>query len=181
MPVNANILPPIVSANPHLRAFVEAGETILNQNDLTVLLVYIVDIAPVSVLPYLAAQFQVLGAGGWQYADTEAKQRSLLKSGLKLNRTKGTIFAIKEALKFAGFGDATINEGDASGAQIICDGTYFCNGFLTADPANHLWAFFSIEIELNGQPNNAETLAKATNTVLEYKNARSKLTTLTLI
>lgn len=181
MAVDESILPPIVSANPHLRAFIDSGETILSQNDLTVLMVYFIDIAPVSVLPYLAAQFQVLGAGGWQYADTEAKQRELLKIGLKLNRLKGTIWAIKESLRLAGFGAATITEGDSAGAVIICDGTYICNGFLTANPANHLWAFFSIEIELNGQPNDAETLAKATNTVLEYKNARSKLQTLTLI
>lgn len=173
MAVEQSILTPTLSENPHLRAFIDASEAILSGYDITSLLVYIIDVAPVTVLPFLAGQFQVLGAGGWQYADTEQKQRDLLKRALELNRYKGTVWSVKEGLKLGGFGEVTLNEGVAG--QVVYDGTYQHNGVIDYSFVSNQWATFEAIIQLNGQANNQATLEKATAIINFYKNTRSKL------
>lgn len=66
--------------------------------DLAAVVIYDFDTVAASALPVLAEQFNVLGDAGWDLADTQAKQRALLKEAIALHRLKGTPRAIKRAL-----------------------------------------------------------------------------------
>lgn len=143
----------------------------LNELDLSPLLIYMIDTVPAVALPHLAAQFDILGYKGWRFAKTEAQQRDLLKKAIELHRFKGTPWSIKEAIRRAGYADATIIEG---GGQFL-DGTWNLDGTYTLSGAGN-WACFRVIFDLgNTKGISAEETQDITELVKEYKNARSKL------
>lgn len=93
---------------PEMDAWYNAIVGELSQIDLTKLLVYMVDLVDPSALPYLGAQFDVLGYKGFRLANTEDDQRQIIKRAIELHRYKGTEWAIKEALKSIGFADVAL-------------------------------------------------------------------------
>jgi phage tail P2-like protein len=59
-----------------------------------------------------------LGYKGWKLANTEDDKRSLIKKAIELHRYKGTVWAVKEAMKSIGFTDAVLIEHTGSIGQI---------------------------------------------------------------
>lgn len=94
----------------HMAAFDIAFKQWLDEVDLGKLLVYSIDNVDADALPALAKQFDVLGYKGMRLAQTEQDQRNLIKRAIELHRYKGTIWAVKEAMKAVGFKDLTLIE-----------------------------------------------------------------------
>jgi len=94
-----------ISYLPEMAAWYNTIRSELGLIDLTKLLVYIIDSVDASALPYLGAQFDVLGYKGFKLATTESDQRAILKRAIELHRYKGTEWAIKQALISIGFSD----------------------------------------------------------------------------
>lgn len=170
----ANILADGVKNVPHIKAFNDLVEDCNANIDRTPLLIYLIDTTPADALPYLAEQFDVLGIKGMKYADTEAKQRALIKNAIALHRYKGTNWAIKEALKSIGVVQCTIIEGLAGGIQVLYDGTYDYDGSITYGFQS--WAVFRVLIDIYSFPYaTTAVLAEMRQLIEEYKPARSTL------
>lgn len=145
-----SILPDSVQV-PHLIAFELLMQQRLDALTLDSLLVYMINSVEASALESLAWQFDLLGVKGWKLADTEQKKRALIKSAIELHRYKGTVWAVKEALRTLGFPNATITE-----------------------HVGH-WAKFSIQLNAGSQVVTEEQQAEIVAFVNEYKNVRSHL------
>jgi P2-related tail formation protein len=94
-----------ISYLPEFGAWYDVIKETLSEIDLGKLLIYIIDTADVSLLPYFAEQFDVLGYKGFKLAQTEADQREIIKRAIELHSYKGTEWAVKEALKSIGFSE----------------------------------------------------------------------------
>ena len=91
--------------------------------------IYNFDTVGVSALPHLAEQLDVTGFRGWILADTEEKQRNLLKQAIELHRHAGTPWAIRTALETLGYLNVQITENpEVSVDPIYYDGTYYYDG-----------------------------------------------------
>ena len=122
--------------------------------DLTVLLVYIIDHVPASVLPHLARQFHVLGYEGWAVVTTEAQQRALLKAAFELHRYRGTPWAIETALSAVGIISEVVEWFDYEGTP--------------GDP-------FHFKVIITGGGLTTERIALITSYINCFKNVRSWL------
>lgn len=165
-----------ISHIPHLAAFDDMVKARFESLDLSPLLMYVVDTAPADALFYLASQFDVLGWKGWNLAASDADRRALIKRAIELHRYKGTIWAIKEAVRSVGFTDCKVIEHvglDYNGA-VTYDGSVNYSG-------GH-WANFRVKIGIGDDITIDVSLVElATRLVLEYKNARSVLVDLTFV
>lgn len=173
----SNILPPSIQ-QPHIQAFDSLEEARLAGLPLENILVYMVDTAPESVLPYLAEQFNILGVKGYKYATTVAQKRAVIKNAIELHRYKGTPYAIKKALLNIGLVVIRIEEGVGQRTQY--DGIYTYNGSRTYGSGGH-WAFF--RVYLNTTQNgtiNASQISEAIEIINEFKNVRSHLYDITV-
>lgn len=161
------ILPASISKAAHLKALdVMAGERLTDIN-IGVVMVNLIDTAPVAALPFLAQQFNILGYKGWKFADTEQKQRDLLKRAIELHRYKGTPYGIKTALAMAGVvGAVEIRER----VTLKHNGEFFYNGI---GHYGHHWAYFRVLIDIANL--NGLSIEDIKGVVNEYKNVRSWL------
>lgn len=146
------ILADSIAHIPHLAAFDLIVKKRLGEIELDRLLVYIIDTVDADALPYLAEQFDVLGYNGMRLAHTDEEKREIIKRAIELHRYKGTLWAVREALKSIGFGDAVITE----------------------HVEGH-WAKFRIDIDLGSRPVSASEINDLVKMVAAYKNARSHL------
>ncbi|KQC02106.1 phage tail protein I [Pedobacter sp. Hv1] len=151
----SNILATAIRNIPHLVAFDEMAKKKIDALELEKLLVYIVDTVDKTVLPFLAEQFDVLGYKGMKLATTEEQQREVIKKAIELKRYKGTVWAVKEALRTIGYPTAIITEGVGSGP----------NG----------WAEFKILLDGGNNFISASSIDDILKNVEEYKNTRSHL------
>jgi phage tail P2-like protein len=119
------------------------------------LLIYIIDTVDETALPFLAEQFDVLGYGGMRLATTVEQQREVIKRAIELKRYKGTVWAVKEALKTIGYPDANLVEHAEDGP----------NG----------WATFRIELDGGENAISALAIDELVKMVNEFKNERSHL------
>jgi len=146
----------------------------ISKLDLSPLIMYLIDYAPVEALPALAAQFNVLGYKGWKFATTDTQRRALIKNAIEIHRYKGTPWSIKEALKTIGItGTITITEG----IYHFYDGNSLHNGGITY--GGNGWAAFRVSIDINNLVN--FNLTDVEKIILEYKNARSWLEDVSLL
>lgn len=157
---------------PHLKAFDTMAQTAFAAIDKSIVLMYLIDTAPVDALTYLAQQLDVLGYKGWLFADTEAKKRELLKKAITLHKKKGTVFAIREALIAVNPNYTGVEVFKLNGA--IYDGSEIYDGSI--DYASGFWAQFYVRIyvELDYSVTNADK-ELARRIIEEYKNERSQL------
>ncbi len=161
----------------HIKAFDIVGRDRLALLDLNPLLIYMIDTVPAVALPHLAAQFDILGYKGWRFAKTEAEQRSLIKQAIELHRFKGTPWSIKEAIKRAGYSDATIIEGIGQ----YHDGSFIRDGSITHSGLSN-WACFRVIFNLgNDKGISEQETIDITALVNEYKNVRSKLVNISFV
>lgn len=140
---------------PHFAAFDVIAKNRLADIQLDALLVYLIDTASEEALPFLAEQFDVLGYKGMRLATTTEQKREVIKRAIELHRFKGTVWAVKEALKTIGYPDAILTEHVQSG------------------PGG--WATFRIEIDAGINPISAQAVDELVRMIEEYKNVRSHL------
>ena len=74
------------------------------------LVVYDFDNVDASALAHLAEQFGILELG-WELASSEDAQRAMLKFAIKLQRHRGTVWAIREVFRLLNLGEIDIEEG----------------------------------------------------------------------
>ena len=97
-------LPPPLEGDISLRTLGRlAGR--LDNIDLSVLMVFLVDIVDSSALPWLGEQFSLSG-DGWELAESDDVRRMLIKAAIELHRYKGTPWSIREVIRRFGFGVA---------------------------------------------------------------------------
>ncbi len=140
MPDNNNT-PPMASSivGGPLKVWDQVFAERLDNIDLSVLLIYLVQVAPASALYYLAEQFDVLGYKGWLLANTDEERRSVIAGAIERKKYAGTSWAVTEALKSVGYADAKVLEG----VNATYDGTFNYDGTITY--GSNFWALFSID------------------------------------
>ncbi len=144
---------------PHVAAFDLLWSQRLSAIEIDQLLVYVIDTVTAEALPYLADQFDVAGEKGYRLANTDAQRRAIIKQAIELKRYLGTVWAVREAMKSIGFGDADLIEGVDEGTPAID------------------WAKFRVVADLGNErgipdPSDASELTALIN---YYKNVRSLL------
>lgn len=132
------------------------------QIDLTPLMVYLVDAVDVSVLPFLAEQFSLIG-DGWEFAPTEAAQRAMLRAAIEIHQHKGTPWSIKQMLALIGYPNSELVEyrdyyqqwTDVGGK--VLDGNWHTDGTVALYPSSggdirrlalSHWADYAIRVQV---------------------------------
>lgn len=146
-------LPPALASDERFAVLSTLAEEAFSEIDLSILLVYLIDLVPAHILPHLADQFHVMGLEGWEFADTELKRRDLIKQAIELHRYKGTPWAIEQVLVSLGMKGA-VSEWFEYGGQ----------------PYR-----FKIDIDLSGQGLGLVDYEQLVSLVMKYKNKRSQL------
>lgn len=95
------------------------------------------DRCPLSLLPWLA---WTLSVDNWNSDWSETTKREVLRQSVDVHRRKGTVGAVKKALKTSGFGDATLVE--RFGWQVY-DGSIPRDGSRQRFPGDH-WAEYRV-------------------------------------
>jgi hypothetical protein len=139
--------------------------------DIEKILVCLVDIVPEAMLPHLGDQFHIMGNEGWNLTSTVAQRRALIKRSIELHRTKGTPWAIKEALRALGFTDLQI-------VEHLPENDY--DGSLAYDGGNTYgdfhWAQFRVDLNADDmRALTADDIARIVGAITEWKPARSHL------
>lgn len=131
-------LPPPLEGDISLRTLGRlAGR--LDNIDLSVLIVFLVDIVDSSALPWLGEQFSLSG-DGWELAESDDVRRMLIKAAIELHRYKGTPWSIREVIRRFGFGEVDLIEGTG---RLSYDGNRSYNGlFVHGDAA--AWAVYRV-------------------------------------
>lgn len=157
---------------PHLVAFVDTTEALLDRLAREAVLMYYLPVTPAAALPFLAAQFDVLGFRGWAFADTEEKKRALLASALALHRKAGTPFAIRTAIQAVIPG--VLGVSILKGVGIAYDGDFDYDG--TQQYGGGFWANFSVRLDVDGTfDSSLDNLARIRSLVEAWKTERSNL------
>ena len=168
-----NLLPSALADVPHLAAIDEVAEARFAAVELQALLVYLMDTVPVEALPWLAAQFDILGIKGYGFAQTEAERRAVLRQAIELHRYKGTPWAIKEAVRKYGYTIASLQE--RVGNNPTYNAAHFHNGTIRYGGTGH-WTLFRVLFDTVLHPTiPAGDLTKIIEIINEYKPARSHL------
>ncbi|HOP33220.1 MAG TPA: phage tail protein I [Candidatus Hydrothermia bacterium] len=165
-----DILPVNLQGDKNIEAICEAIDKVFyTEEEIGKLLVYIIDTVDVSAFNWLAWQFHI---EGWELAQTEAEKRSLIKKAIELHRYKGTIWAVKEAIKAVGYADAELEE---RFPPVKYDNTYTYSGTETY-MGGLRWALFRVLIDIGERKSLTQTdIQKLIALINEYKNVRSHL------
>lgn len=124
---------------------------------------------PVDLLPWLA---WAVGVEDWNPNWSEANKRAVIAATPDIRRHRGTVWAVKEALKSAGYADAQIEEGLP---MLRRDGSALYNG-VDYHSAGSRWAIFSIIADVGeGQPITTEERNLLLSLIERAKPLRSQL------
>lgn len=162
-------LPPPLEGDISLRTLGRlAGR--LDNIDLSVLMVFLVDIVDSSALPWLGEQFSLSG-DGWELAESDDVRRMLIKAAIELHRYKGTPWSIREVIRRFGFGEVDLIEGTG---RLSYDGNRSYNGlFVHGDAA--AWAVYRVILK---QPITNDQAAMLSQTLAAFAPARCHLASL---
>jgi len=162
-------LPPPLEGDTSLRTLGRlAGR--LDNIDLSVLMVFLVDIVDSSALPWLCEQFSLSG-DGWELAESDDVRRMLIKAAIELHRYKGTPWSIREVIRRFGFGEVDLIEGTG---RLSYDGNRSYNGlFVHGDAA--AWAVYCVILK---QPITNDQAAMLRQTLAAFAPARCHLASL---
>lgn len=165
-------LPPPLEGDISLRTLGRlAGR--LDNIDLSVLMVFLVDIVDSSALPWLGEQFSLSG-DGWELAESDDVRRMLIKAAIELHRYKGTPWSIREVIRRFGFGEVDLIEGTG---RLSYDGNRSYNGlFVHGDAA--AWAVYRVILKLLKQPITNDQAAMLRQTLAAFAPARCHLASL---
>ncbi|HAI4170924.1 TPA: phage tail protein I [Escherichia coli] len=162
-------LPPPLEGDISLRTLGRlAGR--LDNIDLSVLMVFLVDIVDSSALPWLGEQFSLSG-DGWELAESDDVRRMLIKAAIELHRYKGTPWSIREVIRRFGFGEVDLIEGTG---RLSYDSNRSYNGlFVHGDAA--AWAVYRVILK---QPITNDQAAMLRQTLAAFAPARCHLASL---
>lgn len=162
-------LPPPLEGDISLRTLGRlAGR--LDNIDLSVLMVFLVDIVDSSALPWLGEQFSLSG-DGWELAESDDVRRMLIKAAIELHRYKGTPWSIRVVIRHFGFGEVDLIEGTG---RLSYDGNRSYNGlFVHGDAA--AWAVYRVILK---QPITNDQAAMLRQTLAAFAPARCHLASL---
>ncbi|EPP8230482.1 phage tail protein I [Escherichia coli] len=162
-------LPPPLEGDISLRTLGRlAGR--LDNIDLSVLMVFLVDIVDSSALPWLGEQFSLSG-DGWELAESDDDRRMLIKAAIELHRYKGTPWSIRAVIRRFGFGEVDLIEGTG---RLSYDGNRSYNGlFVHGDAA--AWAVYRVILK---QPITNDQAAMLRQTLAAFAPARCHLASL---
>ncbi|HBC7535664.1 TPA: phage tail protein I [Escherichia coli] len=162
-------LPPPLEGDISLRTLGRlAGR--LDNIDLSVLMVFLVDIVDSSALPWLGEQFSLSG-DGWELAESDDVRRMLIKAAIELHRYKGTPWSIRAVIRRFGFGEVDLIEGTG---RLSYDGNRSYNGlFVHGDAA--AWAVYRVILK---QPITNDQAAMLRQTLAAFAPARCHLASL---
>ncbi|TFO27840.1 phage tail protein I [Escherichia coli] len=162
-------LPPPLEGDISLRTLGRlAGR--LDNIDLSVLMVFLVDIVDSSALPWLGEQFSLSG-DGWELAESDDVRRMLIKAAIELHRYKWTPWSIREVIRRFGFGEVDLIEGTG---RLSYDGNRSYNGlFVHGDAA--AWAVYRVILK---QPITNDQAAMLRQTLAAFAPARCHLASL---
>ncbi|UGH35436.1 phage tail protein I [Escherichia coli] len=162
-------LPPPLEGDISLRTLGRlAGR--LDNIDLSVLMVFLVDIVDSSALPWLGEQFSLSG-DGWELAESDDVRRMLIKAAIELHRYKGMPWSIREVIRRFGFGEVDLIEGTG---RLSYDGNRSYNGlFVHGDAA--AWAVYRVILK---QPITNDQAAMLRQTLAAFAPARCHLASL---
>ncbi len=162
-------LPPPLEGDISLRTLGRlAGR--LDNIDLSVLMVFLVDIVDSSALPWLGEQFSLSG-DGWELAESDDVRRMLIKAAIELHWYKGTPWSIREVIRRFGFGEVDLIEGTG---RLSYDGNRSYNGlFVHGDAA--AWAVYRVILK---QPITNDQAAMLRQTLAAFAPARCHLASL---
>ena len=162
-------LPPPLEGDISLRTLGRLAGRLDNIN-LSVLMVYLVDIVDRSALPWLGEQFSLSG-DGWELAESDDVRRMLIKAAIELHRYKGTPWSIREVIRRFGFGEVDLIEGTG---RLSYDGNRSYNGlFVHGDAA--AWAVYRVILK---QPITNDQAAMLRQTLAAFAPARCHLASL---
>lgn len=162
-------LPPPLEGDISLRTLGRlAGR--LDNIDLSVLMVFLVDIVDSSALPWLGEQFSLSG-DGWELAESDDVRRMLIKAAIELHRYKGTPWSIREVIRRFGFGEVDLIEGTG---RLSYDGNRSYNGLLVHGDAA-AWAVYRVILK---QPITNDQAAMLRQTLAAFAPARCHLASL---
>jgi phage tail P2-like protein len=156
------LAPDVLALDPRFGPLAEATARI-EQLPLDWLLTYLIDTVPSEWLPELGRQFHIMPLEGWQFAQTDAERRRLIRESIKLHRKKGTPWAVKRALSMIGVEADLIERRDVRAAYIahnplLLDGSWRLDGnghalkpvdILSGLPYIEHWATFLVRINLD--------------------------------
>lgn len=77
-----------------------AGDDIIGRItrlDLSRLMIYDIDHVAAEALPFLMQQFSRMGWDGWEFAETDAERRAMIKGAIRYHRLKGTLAGFRAA------------------------------------------------------------------------------------
>lgn len=167
-------LPPPLHADISLRALADLTSKRLAEIDLTVLLVYLVDMVQESALPWLAEQFSLADGDGWDLAESDEAHRALIKGAIELHRYKGTPWSIREILRRLGFGEIDLIEGIGN---LKYDGSKRYNGwYIHGEPGS--WPVYRVILH---QPITNDQAGLLIRTLESFAPVRCKLASLEYI
>ncbi|HBC0022687.1 TPA: phage tail protein I [Enterobacter hormaechei subsp. steigerwaltii] len=147
------LLPPPLASDERFSILANIAAELFAQIDLTVLLVYLIDLVDASALPSLASQFHIQGLEGWLFAKNEQERRNFIKQAIELHKYKGTAWAVRRVLEILSL-PGTISEWFEYGGKAY---------------------YFKVEINLINQSMNEDLFNNLVDLIHEYKNVRSKL------
>ncbi len=102
--------PLIIERDKKYKALADLGLR-LTEQDLSVLMVNMIDLIPAEFLTLLAEKWSMTGYDGWLLAESEEAKRKLIKNAVNLHRFKGTPWSIREIIRQLGFGEVVLQEG----------------------------------------------------------------------
>ena len=110
--------------------------------DLSKIVVGDIDSVAASALPFIAMQYGLYGDIEWSLAQTEQQKRALLKVAMKLNRKRGSAWALKEVFRLLGMGEVTIQQGRAGIRRGA--GVRRGDGFHARGNARYQWSAYRV-------------------------------------
>lgn len=165
-----------VSNVGHISVFDDIMQARFEDINIPAVLVNLIDIVEASALSTIADQFNVAGSKGWELCRNDDERREVIKKAISFYRFAGTPGAIIEALKRAGFYDATI----VKGLGRFLDGSWDLDGTYMLSPGN--WATFKVVYDLgNTKGVSAEQTVLITALINEFKRECTVLTELDFV
>jgi P2-related tail formation protein len=153
----------------HMMALIDATAKLMAEYDISAVLVQLIRFAPPQALPYLAAQFNVLGLRGYAFCDTDDQRRTLLENAAVLNRLQGTPASIELAVKSIGYDNCIVTERTG----IKHNGLYKHNG--VRKHGGTKWYNINVEVFYSGAEPTDQRKALIAQMINIYKAERSVL------
>lgn len=111
----------------------EAATARLSDIPVSVRDVWNADTCPAALLPWLAWAF---GVDEWDPKWSDEAKRNTIRAAVMIQRRKGSVWSIKQAIAAAGYGDALLFEGDST--QFFNGATSYNGAHIYGDPSE--WA-----------------------------------------